>query len=42
VGSLGVLGPTRMLYENAVAAVEAAANYLTDAVAGQSQLSPEN
>ncbi len=33
VGSLGVLGPTRMLYENAVAAVEAAANYLTDAVA---------
>ncbi len=34
VGSLGVLGPTRMLYENAVAAVEAAANYLTDAVAG--------
>ncbi|MBE9063062.1 heat-inducible transcriptional repressor HrcA [cf. Phormidesmis sp. LEGE 11477] len=33
-GSLGVLGPTRMLYENAVAAVEAAANYLTDAVSG--------
>jgi heat-inducible transcriptional repressor len=33
VGSLGVLGPTRMLYENAVAAVEAAANYLSDAVA---------
>ena len=33
VGSLGVLGPTRMLYENAVAAVEAAANCLTDAVA---------
>ena len=33
VGSLGVLGPTRMLYENAIAAVEAAANYLTDAVA---------
>jgi heat-inducible transcriptional repressor len=32
VGSLGVLGPTRMLYENAVAAVEAAANYLSDAV----------
>lgn len=32
VGSLGVLGPTRMLYENAIAAVEAAANYLTDAV----------
>lgn len=35
VGSLGVLGPTRMLYENAVAAVEAAANYLTDAVMPQ-------
>ena len=34
IGSLGVLGPTRMLYENAVAAVEAAANYLTDAVSG--------
>jgi heat-inducible transcriptional repressor len=33
VGSLGVLGPTRMLYENAIAAVEAAANYLTEAVA---------
>ncbi|MEM9088216.1 MAG: heat-inducible transcriptional repressor HrcA [Cyanobacteria bacterium P01_F01_bin.53] len=33
MGSLGVLGPTRMLYENAVAAVEAAASYLTDAVA---------
>ncbi len=33
VGSLGVLGPTRMLYENAVAAVEAAANYLSDAMA---------
>ena len=31
-GSLGVLGPTRMLYENAIAGVEAAANYLTEAV----------
>ncbi len=49
MGSLGVLGPTRMLYENAVAAVEAAANYLTDAVAGtldgegrsDSRLNPE-
>ncbi|MGC1219243.1 MAG: heat-inducible transcriptional repressor HrcA [Phormidesmis sp.] len=49
MGSLGVLGPTRMLYENAVAAVEAAANYLTDAVAetlggdgrGDGQLTPE-
>ncbi|NJM96339.1 MAG: heat-inducible transcriptional repressor HrcA [Phormidesmis sp. RL_2_1] len=45
VGSLGVLGPTRMLYENAVAAVEAAANYLTDAVTDtldlSNQLNPE-
>ena len=32
IGSLGLLGPTRMLYENAVAAVEAAATYLTEAV----------
>jgi len=39
VGSLGVLGPTRMLYENAVAAVEAAANYLTDAVADTLEMS---
>ncbi|MGB7086029.1 MAG: heat-inducible transcriptional repressor HrcA [Phormidesmis sp.] len=38
VGSLGVLGPTRMLYENAIAAVEAAANYLTDAVADTLEL----
>ncbi|MFK8181999.1 MAG: heat-inducible transcriptional repressor HrcA [Phormidesmis sp.] len=45
VGSLGVLGPTRMLYENAVAAVEAAANCLTEAVAETfdigNQLTPE-
>ena len=45
VGSLGLLGPTRMLYENAVAAVEAAATYLTDAVTETldigSQLTPE-
>jgi heat-inducible transcriptional repressor len=32
VGSVGVLGPTRMIYENAVAAVEAAADYITDAL----------
>jgi len=32
-GNVGVLGPTRMLYENAIAAVEATANYLTDAIA---------
>ncbi|MEO1590436.1 MAG: heat-inducible transcriptional repressor HrcA [Cyanobacteria bacterium J06632_22] len=31
-GNVGVLGPTRMLYENAIAAVEATANYLTDAI----------
>ena len=45
MGSLGVLGPTRMLYENAVAAVEAAANYLTEAVSETlefgSRLTPE-
>ncbi len=45
MGSLGVLGPTRMLYENAVAAVGAAANYLTEAVSGtfelDGQLTPE-
>jgi len=28
-GSVGLLGPTRMLYENAIALVEAAADYLT-------------
>lgn len=32
VGSVGILGPTRMLYENAIALVETAANYLTDAL----------
>ena len=31
-GNVGVLGPTRMLYENAIAAVEATANYITDAM----------
>lgn len=31
IGSVSVLGPTRMMYENAIAAVEAAASYLTDA-----------
>jgi heat-inducible transcriptional repressor len=30
VGSVGVLGPTRMVYENAIAAVEATAHYLSD------------
>jgi len=33
VGSVGVLGPTRMVYENAIAVVEAAADYLSDAIA---------
>ena len=32
VGSVGMLGPTRMVYENAIAIVEAAANYLSDVV----------
>lgn len=32
VGSVGVLGPTRMMYENAIAVVEATAGYLSDAL----------
>ncbi|NEP16266.1 MAG: heat-inducible transcriptional repressor HrcA [Leptolyngbya sp. SIO4C1] len=32
LGSVGILGPTRMLYENAIAAVEAAADYLSGAI----------
>jgi heat-inducible transcriptional repressor len=32
VGSVGVLGPTRMVYENAIALVETAADYLSEAV----------
>ncbi len=32
VGSVGVLGPTRMVYENAIAIVEAAADYLSEAL----------
>ena len=32
VGSVGVLGPTRMVYENAIAVVEAAADYITEAL----------
>lgn len=35
VGSIGVLGPTRMVYENAVAVVEAAADYLSEALTGE-------
>ncbi|PSO52219.1 MAG: heat-inducible transcriptional repressor HrcA [Cyanobacteria bacterium QH_8_48_120] len=30
VGSVGLIGPTRMLYENAIALVEAATDYLSD------------
>jgi heat-inducible transcriptional repressor len=32
VGSIGVLGPTRMFYENAIALVEAAADYFSEAL----------
>jgi len=32
VGSVGILGPTRMMYENAIAVVEAAADYLSEAL----------
>lgn len=32
VGTVGILGPTRMLYENAIALVEATADYLTGAL----------
>lgn len=32
VGSVGVLGPTRMVYENAIALVEAAADFLSEAL----------
>lgn len=32
VGSVGVLGPTRMQYENAMAMVEAAADYISEAL----------
>jgi heat-inducible transcriptional repressor len=34
VGSVGVLGPTRMVYENAIAVVEATADYLSEAISG--------
>jgi len=32
IGSVGVLGPTRMVYENVIAVVEAAADYLSEAI----------
>lgn len=34
VGSVGVLGPTRMVYENAIAVVEAASDYLSEVLGG--------
>jgi heat-inducible transcriptional repressor len=33
VGSVGLLGPKRMLYENAIALVQSAADYISDAIA---------
>lgn len=35
VGSLGVLGPTRMIYDSAIPVVEAAADYLSQALSAQ-------
>jgi heat-inducible transcriptional repressor len=32
IGSVGILGPTRMLYEDTIALVEATADYLSDAL----------
>jgi heat-inducible transcriptional repressor len=32
LGTVGVLGPTRMVYENAVAVVQATADYLSNAL----------
>jgi heat-inducible transcriptional repressor len=32
VGSVGIIGPTRMLYENTIPLVESTANYLTEAI----------
>lgn len=34
LGSVGVMGPTRMLYENTIAAVEATSSYLSDIMSG--------
>lgn len=34
IGSVSVLGPTRMMYDNAIATVEAAADYLSEAFNG--------
>jgi heat-inducible transcriptional repressor len=35
MGSIGVLGPTRMFYENTIPLVEATADYLSDALQGK-------
>jgi heat-inducible transcriptional repressor len=32
VGSVGMLGPTRMVYENAIALVEATADYISESL----------
>jgi heat-inducible transcriptional repressor len=32
VGSVGIIGPTRMLYENTIPLVESTANYLSEAI----------
>ncbi|MBD2580114.1 heat-inducible transcriptional repressor HrcA [Oscillatoria sp. FACHB-1406] len=37
VGSVAAIGPTRMLYENAIALVEAAADYLSEVLSGKSR-----
>jgi heat-inducible transcriptional repressor len=37
VGSVGMLGPTRMVYENAIALVEATADYLSEALSQSGQ-----
>lgn len=42
VGSVGVLGPTRMVYENAIAVVEAAADYLSAAIGGNQGNFPDD
>lgn len=34
LGSVGVMGPTRMLYENTIAAVEATSSYLSEIMSG--------
>ena len=38
VGSVGVIGPTRMFYENAIALVEATADYISASLTAQPEL----